>query len=319
MCQTPKDKALSIFNNPGIPLAILGEPKPAQTRFYTAEDKSGAPIDSKAGADKKYGYSSRERGLRGRKVYPHHGELPSDYWEKPWEDRMNKATDGRYQAYRHPGGDKERSSQNRSVTGWVNVATEFTFNIDISNLSDIELGALLWLLQLPGNSYHRLGGGKPLGFGSVKLELSDVSDLRKGQHWKDFYTSLNQASSQTAKSIDVSACIEQYQEAVVSAYGGTAFDHVPFIAAFLRCVKGYEDDLPVHYPWNPEKRGQPDPDGENFQWFTDNEQGDRWSLPSLASGDSLPFQPRSTEKVAQGKATPTISAALERGNATGDR
>lgn len=299
-CQTPVEQAVMTFGNLGLPLAILGEPKPAQTRFYTAENKDGKPIQAKA--EKEYGYESLERGLRGRKVYPHHGKLPDSYWDNPTEDRTVREVDGRYQEYRCPSGEKERDSQNKSITGWVNPKTEFTFDIDVVNLSEVELGALLWLLALPENNYHRLGGGKPLGFGSVRLGIIN-SDLRGGEHWKQFYQSLTKLDP---LGIDRNELIEKYQKVTEAAYG-FPFEQIPFIAAFCRCTTGWEDNLPIHYPWNPNTNGKPDPKGENFEWFKENEQGDRLSLPSLISGDSLPLLPRKTES-----STPTASVALQR-------
>jgi CRISPR-associated protein (TIGR03986 family) len=306
-CCTSKEKAVSYFATLGVPLAILGQPKPAQTRFYAATDKNGTPIQQ--GKNKEYGYENRERGLRGRKVYPHHGELPQDYWKNPWDDRTSQAMSGRYQEYRRSSNGIERDSQNRSITGWVNPGTEFTFDIDLTNLSTVELGALIWLLNLQENYYHRLGGGKPLGFGSVRLEVDCTEcDLRTGKQWQEFYQSLRQVEKPNIQPLTQ---IDVYRQAVEQAYK-KSFESVPFIAAFCRYAKGFEDGLPVHYPWNPEKKGEPDPQGENFKWFTENEQGDRLSLPSLVSGQSLAFNPRSTEKTSQGKSTPTISAALQR-------
>ena len=51
---------------------------------------------------------------------------------------------------------------------------EFGFDLHVTNLSRVELGALLWLLALPSDHFHRLGGGKPLGFGSVRLEMTEA-------------------------------------------------------------------------------------------------------------------------------------------------
>ncbi len=106
-----------------------------------------------------------------------------------------------------------------------------------------------------------------------------------------------------------SACIAKYQTAVEAAYKAS-FDVVPFIAAFCRAAQGFEDGVPIHYPRNPEANGKPDPKGENFKWFTDNEQGDRLSLPSLTSGKALPLKPRTTKKSPQGNGP--ASAALQR-------
>jgi hypothetical protein len=48
--------------------------------------------------------------------------------------------------------------------------------VSFENLRDYELGALAWALQLPGDkdkSYcHKLGMGKPLGMGAVKITTS---------------------------------------------------------------------------------------------------------------------------------------------------
>jgi CRISPR-associated protein (TIGR03986 family) len=272
-CQTSTEEAIKRFEDPGLPLAILGEPKPAQTRFYTAEDKNGTPIE-KSSKEKEYGYTSSDRGLRGRKVYPHHRPISDNYWNDPAENPE----------YRRP--NDERDSQNKSIKGWVNPNTEFTFDLDIINLSSVELGALLWLLSLPENAHHRLGGGKPFGFGSVRLEIKN-SDLRKGEDWEKFYRSLTKIAPPDFNQNEI---IAQYSQAIASAYN-SPFKQVSFIAAFDCCAKGFEDGLPIHYPWNPEADGKPDPEGENFKWFGENEKGDCLSLPSLVSGESLPLNP----------------------------
>jgi putative CRISPR-associated protein (TIGR02619 family) len=53
----------------GRPLAILGQPKPQQARFYVAGNREGEPLAP--GLDKSAGYSSEAQALRGRKFYPH--------------------------------------------------------------------------------------------------------------------------------------------------------------------------------------------------------------------------------------------------------
>lgn len=278
-CTTPIEQAVNNdLGELGLPLAILGEPKPAQTRFYAAQDKKGTPVPDET--EKDYGYESKERGLRGRKVYPHHGALPDDYWSKP--------TEARNQDYRRPSGEKERDSQNKSITDWVNPDTEFSFDIDLINLSAVELGALLWLLNQSENAYHRLGGGKPLGFGSVRLEITKT-DLHSGEDWQKFYGSL---LSVKLSEFNRDELVKAYTSAVELAYN-FSFEKVPFITAFCRSTKGFEDGLPTHYP---RLKKEIDADGKNYEWFTQNEAGDRLSLPSLVDGGSLPLNPRQEEK-----------------------
>lgn len=63
----------------------------------------------------------------------------------------------------------------------VKEGSKFKGRIRFENLSDIELGALLFVLNLPPNCAHKLGMGKPLGLGSVKITPHLViTDRSKG-------------------------------------------------------------------------------------------------------------------------------------------
>jgi CRISPR-associated protein (TIGR03986 family) len=273
------------------PLTILGQPKPQQARFYCADDLNGKPIAN--GEPKEEGYKYDDQALRGRKVYPHHQGLPENYWDHPTQyspDPMN----GHYQEYRQPPGDKEQTDQNRSIKNWVKPGTKFTFDIDVTNLSEVELGALLWLLSDPSVHFHRLGGAKPLGFGSVWLEIVQ-SDLHTGTDWIDFYSSLSNVSLNSSPAIE---SIAVYKKAVVSAYAnGEKFEQVPFIQAFCRCSQGFDDNAAIHYP---RTTPNPTPEGEAFKWFVHNEQdtreelGLKLALPSLAEPrpQNLPLYPK---------------------------
>lgn len=286
-----REDAIDNFGNPDatFPLAILGEPKPQQARFYCADDAAGSPLTD--GSDKEEGYNGDTQGLRGRKVYPHHQGLPQGYWDSPTDDRTQVPLDGHYQEYRRPqkgeadGADEveQLDKQSRSIKGWVKPETIFEFDIDVSNLSPVELGALLWLLSSSDIHYHRLGCGKPLGFGSAWLDIDwDKTDLRLGTEWKEFYQSLIPINlKNTPHPVD---CVDEYKRAIVAAYGrGKRFDQVSFVAAFCQCGKGYADNAAVHYP---RSTLEPTPEGEAFKWFVANEKEVKLALPSLS--DSLP-------------------------------
>ncbi|GAB6186696.1 TIGR03986 family type III CRISPR-associated RAMP protein [Thermopirellula anaerolimosa] len=299
-CRTPKEQAVEDFGQPGLPLAILGQPKPQQARFYVAASQSGEA--QKNGLSKESaGYSrNSNKGLRGRKVYPHHNGLPPGYWKIPKQDRTQQAIDGYFQEYRRPklNGEEQRDSQNRSIQGWVNPGTEFTFEIHVTNLSQVELGALLWLLSLPENHYHRFGGGKPLGFGSVRLEI-ESSSLYDGRVWKRIYSTLDDEEWPTA---DHEPLIQAFHEAVQTQFGkDRPFDQVPFIAAFLRAATGHPDRLPTHYPrarrFNQTGPVPPHPEGLAYEWFVANdrtgkESGPALSLPDLVNDNGLPILDR---------------------------
>jgi CRISPR-associated protein (TIGR03986 family) len=316
-CASPN--SLLTFGGNGLPLAILGQPKPQQARFYAARSKQGEAQEN--GYRKERGYIP-EKGLRGRKVYPHHADLPQGYWDNPMEDRTQQSNQGFFQEYRRPhkldakngkpqfvengkafklksGEENEqRDDQNRSITSWVRPLTVFEFQIDVTNLSGVELGALLWLLSLPDDHCHRLGGAKPLGFGSVRLEIEwNKTDLRTGALWQKAYLTLDETENPNAA--DAQARIQEFRQAVESVYGSGRFEQVPFIAAFTRCARGFTK--PVHYPRALQEGQQhnstipPHPEGKAYEWFVENERmrGDRplygLALSDLASDDGLPI------------------------------
>ncbi|WP_208029687.1 TIGR03986 family type III CRISPR-associated RAMP protein [Rhabdothermincola sediminis] len=285
-CKT-KDPVAS-FGNDGVPLAILGSPKPSQARFYAAQNDQGTPVQRSVDKSKLY---TRDAGLRGRKVYLHHPGLPNDYWDNPCEDRTQNGQGA--QEYRRPNRDSQpqRDNQNRSVTAWVRPEAIFETTISVVNLSDVELGALLWLLSLPDDCYHRLGGGKPLGFGSVRLEIvSDGTVLARGCTITDAWRHLDAPTGQD----DWSGLTEAFKTAVGKVWPPQEVDQRPFgiLEAFEQACRGpVEHAARVHYP---RKTLQPDPEGKQYEWFVDNERvvgNQRPGLPLPLPGDSLPFEP----------------------------
>ncbi len=72
-------------------------------------------------------------------------------------------------------------SQNAKITPGNNdevytapIDTEFKFKINFNNLSELELNQLLFALTLDDDMYHKLGYGKPIGMGSIKIKKDYV-------------------------------------------------------------------------------------------------------------------------------------------------
>jgi CRISPR-associated protein (TIGR03986 family) len=268
---------------PPLPLAVLSGPKPQQARFYLGQLADGSVIAQAPGADRRAaGYRDPEhRHLRGRKVYPHQVGQPDEYWLDP---RAAVARGQRPEYLREAGGTGTpvEDHQNQSVEGWIEPGAEFEFELHVVNLSDVELGALLWLLQLPAGSCLRLGAGKPLGFGSVRVELLS-QHLETGDDVRARYASLaTQPTPQRADGAEAA-----FRQAVEDAYR-CPFEQTPFIAAFRRAVVGIRG--PIHYPRLP-RRIDVGQAPEGYEWFVANEQeGEHHSLPDLArGGPSLPY------------------------------
>ena len=288
------------FDGETLPLTILGQPKPAQGRFYVADDQGRAQHEKNkvdAGYD-----ASQGKSLRGRKQYWHHkgleAELTEDkqtgcYWQPSTEDRTQVKRKGRYQEYRRPdkNGEPQRDPQNRSIEGWIKSGTEFRVSLYVQNLQPAEVGALLWLLSLPEKHYFKLGYGKPLGFGSVRLEVDDgVLPLGTGDHWrKKYYATLDADPPAMLDTDQRSECIQAFQESMIAAYDADKnFDALPFITDFLQILEGPVADLPIHYP---REDRNPAPEGENFRWFTENERGWKDALPDVTDAKGLPYEP----------------------------
>lgn len=62
-----------------------------------------------------------------------------------------------------------QDSTQHTIIRPVKENTTFIGRVRFENLADVELGALLTALQLPGGKRHQIGMGKPLGMASVKI------------------------------------------------------------------------------------------------------------------------------------------------------
>ena len=266
-------------------LTIQGEPQ-------HETNKVGAGYDA-----------SRGKRLRGRKQYWHHkgleAELKEDkqtecYWQPSTEDRTQVKRKGRYQEYRRPNkdGNPQRDPQNRSIKGWIKPGTEFKVSLYVQNLQPEEVGALLWLLSLPKKHYFKLGYGKPLGFGSVRLDVDDgVLPLGTGKDWEEYYAKLDADPPATLDDRQRGQCIQAFQASMAMYNTNGSFEDIPFISDFLQILEGPMDDLPIHYP---RLNRQPTPEGENFRWFTANEndrRGRQDALPDFLDEEGLPYEP----------------------------
>ncbi|WP_129675903.1 TIGR03986 family CRISPR-associated RAMP protein [Candidatus Chloroploca sp. Khr17] len=286
-CLSSRDDAVEEFAPPGVPLAILATPKPQQGRFYVAKSPKGEALTNGL-SKQEAGYQAR-KGLRGRKVYPHQRSLPNGHWEHPTEDRTQQGlgNPAHYQEYRRPGG--RRDEQNRSILGWVKPSAVFTFDLHVQNLSVVELGALLWLVDLPEEHFLRFGSGKPFGFGSVRLSI-ETCDVRTGAALRARYRTWHEDGP---LSDPREAAVAAFKQAVAHAYNAT-FEKVPFINAFLVACFGHNDNLPTHYPRATAdgQAGPPSPAGEAFKWFVANERnGTRYALLDLVQDRGLPTLP----------------------------
>lgn len=124
---------------------ILSGPKPTTFQHYLVQD-------SVEKSELKH-YASKPKSqtvIRGHKLYWHKGQSPSIQLTD-----TSQASD-------------TQTTQIKPIKPGI----EFEFTIHFDNLSDVELGALLWILDIAQqeDKYRlSLGMGKPLGMGAVKI------------------------------------------------------------------------------------------------------------------------------------------------------
>lgn len=250
-------------------LAILGGPKPTTTIFYLRkqEDEWSEEERKLPGAAQTIGYDGPNL-LRGRKVYRHHGAALN---------RLEYERAGRRQ-----------DGQNRSVRGVRAPGNTFEFTIAFHNLAPLELGALLWVLNLEDEGcFHRLGYAKPLGFGSVRISVDKIELLDCHQR----YQSLDNAGWRLVTSIERSRWLECFEETMRRCY-----DHplreLPNIKDLIDLLSPPKDTQPAHIHY-PRTDVRPDPEGKNFEWFVANKA--KSTNPDNA-GPNLPLEMPEEEK-----------------------
>jgi len=117
---------------------------------------------------------------------------------------------------------RDRNDTQHTIVTPVKKGTTFKGTIRFENLTEVELGALLFVLELKENLYHKIGMAKPLGLGSIKikptLKLNDrhsetgrYAILFSNNHWK---TAENQEQNQKKY-------IEKFEKYVLDKLGIT--------------------------------------------------------------------------------------------------
>ncbi len=239
------------FDKP-ISLAILGSPKPTTTRFYV-QPKEGTPHDGMSDAEAGYDGANV---LRGRKVYRHHGTARSLEYERTTDTE-------------HSG----RDDQNRSVQDVLKPGNRFRFTIEFENLAPIELGALLWAVEMEGGLVHRLGYAKPLGFGSTRLTVLQLEYLDSVGR----YSALDAVGGWRDAAGEKNELVAGFKRAMMARYD-SPFEQLPNVRD-LSALLSSPPDLPIHYP---RTTRTPSAEGKNFEWFVGNKRSGREGGPKLA-------------------------------------
>lgn len=69
---------------------------------------------------------------------------------------------------------QEETGYNEYITP-VDTGSQFAFSLQFTNLETLELKTLLYVLALEPDMCHKIGYGKPAGFGSVRFEITKLT------------------------------------------------------------------------------------------------------------------------------------------------
>lgn len=137
-----REQSLEDAQLPATTLKILSSPKPpSPAMYFKGRDGNGTYIA-------KSGLNAEDHRAQGRKFYLHHQEGAGDTWTTRSTEHLKQ----------------------KVCIAPVKSGAVFYFHIDFENLSAKELGALLYALRPTKEFRHKVGMGKPLGLGTVRID-----------------------------------------------------------------------------------------------------------------------------------------------------
>lgn len=183
----------------------------------------------------------------------------------------------------------------------LNKGTSFYFSVEFDNLTDWELGLLCYALRPDDSFRHKLGMGKPLGLGSVEIDIAALQTIDRGQRYKTGpteevrYNQINWVND---------SCKDELEQTHFSAglsntegNSGTVSPPEQLRKIFVKTMSpGIKQAIEllgnpknvrylVHYP----QMAGTDIENENFKWFVENDSNrDQVLIPVEYSTEMVP-------------------------------
>jgi CRISPR-associated protein (TIGR03986 family) len=101
----------------------------------------------------------------------------------------------------------------------VKVGEMFKGKIRFENLTPVELGALLFSLSLPEECCHKLGMGKPLGLGSIKVTPTLHLSQRHPENPRRYTDLFSEWETETPKTNDFTKYIKAFEKHILNQVG----------------------------------------------------------------------------------------------------
>ena len=254
---------------------ILGTPKFSCRSFYLEPtDKAAFNVSTDEFVFLDDNGELQPNYIRGRKFYWHHAKV----WQNPRDlshvERLALPNDQR----------PDETQQNARIEVLMPGA-KFEFAIDFENLSDWELGLLLWTIALPyvSDGAHHLGLGKPIGLGTIVLNIKQLDLIDRWRRYNGlFETGLEQqAGFDLADEQGSGKYTKAFREKMQSWHGKEFYrlDNVKDLMAILSCQQPApaSEDVRIIYPPGNRQESQlgVNPEELHYQWFGEM----RWREP----------------------------------------
>lgn len=222
---------------------VLAEPKPTSYLDYLK------PVMERGGQQKGVTYNTDDFELRGVKQYWLHKQAPVN-----------------------TGMQNQKNENIASVFRPLDKHAKFKGKIRFQNLTQDELGLLLWAIRLDGNCWMNVGKAKAFGYGAVSVKITEAKKLDVGRA----YDSEQMLDLNPFEDICINEAIEFYKAKMNHFLGSRKIDDLPHIKDFFRMKdpKQIPDDDWVRY-MNLSDRGQ----DKEYQ----NRNKNQTVLPSIAA------------------------------------
>lgn len=278
-------KLSTVRTLPPVILQELSTPKPLSPNFYFSLKNRRAAYTSKDGLSKEI----NKYTLRGRKQYLHAwsnrggvGAVQSlDHMGYPQQASTHQPN---WRTGKKSGPSSEDLKRNVVITP-IDKNQSFYFNIDFFNLEQGELEQLCAALLPDPHFVHRIGMGKPLGLGSVRLKVNSLEVVDRPQRY-------------LGDQADAPRVHQRLGQDDIKGLAAAGMSRVPgSVRRALQLIGNPASvQAPVHYPQIEDSRLEE----KQFQWFTANDDTSRHAprdnqqtMPSIDSAtDALPVLTR---------------------------
>ncbi len=306
----PKDDQdeSELLEHKKILLKALSSPKPPSPALYFTRQESVTG----SGAISKQELSVQSHQSMGRKQYLHALRSKEDSTVVQQLDKKGHPADNGIRMYPwkslHP---KDRQQLKVKVQP-ITPKTSFYFHLDFSNLTEWELGLLCFALRPNEQFRHKLGMGKPIGLGTVRIDLAALHTIDRKKRYADDESGdarYNQGGWSDPKLLeelklegagytvpDVSSGLdpETCRQCFVDTMDADLYRALELLGDPAKVV------APVHYPQvSADIHGNDseiDIEEENFKWFVENDKEHHECLAPLDTArNSLPLLTRRQE------------------------